>query len=65
MILKTQPKQVISDSLSVPPKLLMFNTEISRFCVKDVYYKASIKSDRNMSSRKTEVIILSYHLKDL
>lgn len=65
VILKTQPKQVISDSLSVPPKLLMFNIEISRFCVKGVYYKASIKSDRNMSSRKTEVIILNYHLKDL
>ena len=34
--MKTQSKQVISDFLSVPTKLLMFNIEMSRFCVKGV-----------------------------
>lgn len=52
--MKTQSKQVISDFLSVPTKLLMFNIEMSRCRVKGVYYKAYIKSDRNISSRKTE-----------
>lgn len=52
--MKTQSKQVISGFLSVPTKLLMFNIEMSSFCVKGVYYKAYIKSDRNISSRKTE-----------
>ena len=53
--MKTQSKQVISVFfLSVPTKLLMFNIEMSRCCVKGVYYKAYIKSDRNISSRKTE-----------
>lgn len=52
--MKTQSKQVISDFLSVPAKRLMFNIEMSRCCVKSVYYKAYIKSDRNISSRKAQ-----------
>lgn len=37
-------------------KFLMFDIEISRFCVKGVYYKVFIKFDRYRNSRKIEVL---------